>query len=137
LPVMQYADNRRLREQMYRAYATRASELEAASDEAVSRDNMPLIEKILHLRQEEARLLGYDCYAQVSLVSKMAETPQQVLDFLNALAAKAKPYAEKDLAELQQFAADQLKLDQLEMWDIAYASEKLRIERYAFSDQEV
>ncbi len=137
LPVMQYADNRRLREQMYRAYATRASELEAASDEAVSRDNMPLIEEILRLRQEEARLLGYDCYAQVSLVSKMAETPQQVLDFLNELAAKAKPYAEKDLTELQQFAADQLKLDQLEMWDIAYASEKLRIERYAFSDQEV
>lgn len=137
LPVMQYADNRSLREQMYRAYATRASELEVSTDQAVNRDNMPLIEQILRLRQEEARLLGYDCYAQVSLAPKMAETPQQVLDFLNELAAKARPYAEKDLAELRQFAADKLKLSQLEAWDIAYVSEKLRIERFAFSDQEV
>ncbi len=137
LPVMQYADNRSLRERMYRAYVTRASELEAISDQTVNRDNMPLIKQILHLRQEEAKLLGYDCYAQVSLALKMAETPQQILDFLNELAAKARPYAEKDLAKLQQFAADKLKLGRLEMWDIAYVSEKLRIERYAFSDQEV
>lgn len=137
LPVMQYADNRALREQMYRAYATRASELENCPDQETSRDNMPLIERILQLRQEEAKLLGYESYAQVSLAPKMAETPQQVLDFLNDLAAKAKPYAEKDLAELRQFAADKLKLEQLEAWDLAYASEKLRIERYAFSDQEV
>lgn len=137
LPLMQYADDRSLREQMYRAYATRASELEAVPDQEESRDNMPLIEQILRLRQEEARLLGYDCYAQVSLTPKMAETPEQVLDFLNELAAKARPYAEKDLAELQQFAADKLKLDRLEAWDFAYVSEKLRIERYAFSDQEV
>lgn len=137
LPVMQYADNRSLRERMYRAYVTRASELEAVPEQTVNRDNMPLIEQMLRLRQEEARLLGYDCYAQVSLTPKMAETPQQVLDFLNELAAKARPYAERDLAELQQFAADKLKLDRLEMWDIAYASEKLRIERYAFSEQEV
>ncbi len=137
LPVMQYADNRGLRERMYRAYVTRASELEAVPEQTVNRDNMPLIEQMLRLRQEEARLLGYDCYAQVSLTPKMAETPQQVLDFLNELAAKARPYAERDLAELQQFAADKLKLDRLEMWDIAYASEKLRIERYAFSEQEV
>ncbi|MGG7054786.1 M3 family metallopeptidase [Nitrosomonas sp. ANs5] len=137
LPVMQYADNRALREQMYRAYATRASELENCLEQGEGRDNMPLIEQILRLRQEEARLLGYDNYAQVSLAPKMAETPQQVLDFLNELAAKAKPYAHKDLAELAQFAADKLKLNQLEAWDLAYASEKLRIERYAFSDQEV
>jgi oligopeptidase A len=137
LPVMQYADNRSLREQMYRAYVTRASELEHVADQHVSRDNMPLIEQILRLRQEEAKLLNYDCYAQVSLAPKMAETPQQVLDFLNELAVKARPYAEKDLAELKQFAADKLKLSRLEAWDIAYASEKLRIERYAFSDQEV
>ncbi|QOJ08370.1 M3 family metallopeptidase [Nitrosomonas sp. H1_AOB3] len=137
LPVMQYADNRGLRERMYRAYVTRASELEAVPEQTVNRDNMPLIEQMLRLRQEEARLLSYDCYAQVSLTPKMAETPQQVLDFLNELAAKARPYAERDLAELQQFAADKLKLDRLEMWDIAYASEKLRIERYAFSEQEV
>ncbi|MCC6917210.1 M3 family metallopeptidase [Nitrosomonas sp.] len=137
LPVMQYADNRNLREQMYRAYATRASELETVSDQAANRDNMPLIEQILRLRREEARLLGYDCYAQVSLAPKMAETPQQVLGFLNELAARARSYAEKDLVELQQFAAEKLKLAQLEAWDIAYVSEKLRIERYAFSDQEV
>lgn len=137
LPVMQYADNRSLRERMYRAYVTRASELETVPERTVNRDNMPLIEQMLRLRQEEARLLGYDCYAQVSLTPKMAETPQQVLDFLNELAAKARPYAERDLAELQQFAADKLKLDRLEMWDIAYVSEKLRIERYAFSEQEV
>lgn len=137
LPVMQYADNRGLREQMYRAYTTRASELEVSPDQTVKRDNMPLIEQILRLRQEEAKLLGYDCYAQVSLAPKMAETPQQVLDFLNELAAKARPYAERDLVELRQFAADKLKLTQLEAWDIAYVSEKLRIERYAFSDQEV
>lgn len=137
LPVMQYADNRSLRERMYRAYVTRASELETVPERTVNRDNMPLIEQMLRLRQEEARLLSYDCYAQVSLTPKMAETPQQVLDFLNELAAKARPYAERDLAELQQFAADKLKLDRLEMWDIAYASEKLRIERYAFSEQEV
>ncbi|MXS86191.1 M3 family peptidase [Nitrosomonas sp. HPC101] len=137
LPVMQYADNRSLRERMYRAYATRASELETLLDQIANRDNMPLIEQILRLRQEEARLLGYDCYAQVSLAPKMAETPQQVLDFLSELADKARPYAEKDLAELRQFAADKLKLIQLEAWDIAYASEKLRIERYAFSEHDV
>ncbi|MDT8363468.1 MAG: M3 family metallopeptidase [Nitrosomonas sp.] len=137
LPVMQYAHNRELREQMYRAYATRASELETLAEGEASRDNMPLIEQILQLRQEEARLLGYDCYAQVSLAPKMAQTPQQVLDFLNELAVKAKPYAAKDLAELKQFAAEKLKIDQLNAWDIAYVSEKLRIERYAFSDQEV
>lgn len=137
LPVMQYADNRSLREQIYRAYATRASELETVADQAANRDNMPLIEQILRLRQEEAKLLGYACYAQVSLAPKMAETPQQVLDFLGELASRARSYAEKDLAELRQFAADKLKLARLEAWDIAYASEKLRIERYAFSDQEV
>ncbi len=137
LPVMQYAQNRALRERMYRAYATRASELEMLSEGETSRDNMPLIQQILKLRQEEARLLGYDCYAEVSLAPKMAKTPQQVLDFLNELATKAKPYAEKDLAELEQFAKEKLKLDELKAWDIAYVSEKLRIECYAFSDQEV
>ncbi|SCZ84400.1 M3 family metallopeptidase [Nitrosomonas mobilis] len=137
LPVMQYAHNRELRERMYRAYATRASELETLAEGETSRNNMPLIQQILRLRQEEARLLGYDCYAQVSLASKMAQTPQQILDFLNELAAKAKPYAVRDLAQLKQFATDKLKLNDLKAWDIAYVSEKLRIECYAFSDQEV
>ncbi|SDY35407.1 M3 family metallopeptidase [Nitrosomonas sp. Nm33] len=137
LAVMQYADNRALRESMYRAYVTRASEIDSLAHGTSNWDNMPLINKILQLRQEEARMLGFDCYAEVSLVSKMAESPRQVLDFLNELAAKARPYAERDLAELKQFAADKLGLGKLESWDFAYVSEKLRMERYAFSDQEV
>ncbi|NBQ68316.1 MAG: M3 family peptidase [Nitrosomonadaceae bacterium] len=135
LPVLQYADNRDLREQMYRAYATRASEFDSQGDS--SKDNMPLINKILELRREAADMLGYDNYAEVSLATKMATSPQQVLDFLKKLAAKAKPYAVGDLQALQQFAAEKLNLAKLEAWDLAYVSEKLRQERYAFSDQEV
>ncbi|MDV6346334.1 M3 family metallopeptidase [Nitrosomonas sp. Is35] len=135
LPVLQYADNRDLREQMYRAYATRASEFDSQGDS--SKDNMPLINKILELRREAAQMLGYDNYAEVSLATKMATSPQQVLDFLTKLAAKAKPYAVGDLQALQQFAAEKLNLPGLEAWDLAYVSEKLRQERYAFSDQEV
>lgn len=135
LPVLQYADNRDLREQMYRAYATRASEFDSQGDS--SKDNMPLINKILELRREAAHMLGYDNYAEVSLATKMATSPQQVLDFLTKLAAKAKPYAVADLQALQQFAAEKLGLKKLEAWDLAYVSEKLRQERYAFSDQEV
>ena len=140
LPVMQYADSRALREKLYRAYSTRASETEAPgvlADTAGKYDNTPLIRRILELRKEEARILGFDCYAEVSLVSKMASTPQQVLDFLNELAARARPYAERDLAELREFAATRLGLEDMEAWDVAYVSEKLRIDRYAFSDQEV
>ncbi len=142
LPAQQYADHRELREKMYRAYNTRASEFDAShqkdgQSEAKNLDNMPLINRILELREEEARLLGFNNYAEVSLATKMAASPQQVLDFLRELAAKAKPYAEKDLQELQQFAAEQLNLPTLESWDIPYVSEKLRQARYAFSDQEV
>ncbi|HNP25692.1 MAG TPA: M3 family metallopeptidase [Nitrosomonas sp.] len=139
LPVQQYADNRILREKMYHAFYTRASEYNVTDDKNGEKnwDNMPLINKILELREEEAKLLGYKNYAEVSLATKMASSPQQVLDFLRELAAKAKPYAEKDLQELQQFAAEQLNLPKLEAWDIPYASEKLRQARYAFSDQEV
>ena len=132
LPVIQYADNRALREKMYRAYSTRASELSK-----VEWDNTPLISKILELREEEARMLGFDCYAEVSLATKMASTPKQVLDFLGELAAKARPYAERDLKELSQFAANKLQLEKLEAWDLTYVSEKLRLDRYAFSEQEV
>ncbi|MEP6877311.1 MAG: M3 family metallopeptidase [Nitrosospira sp.] len=132
LPVMQYADNRALREKMYRASSTRASELSK-----VEWNNTPLISKILELREEEARMLGFDCYAEVSLATKMASTPKQVLDFLGELAAKARPYAERDLKELSQFAANKLQLEKLEAWDLTYASEKLRLDRYAFSEQEV
>ena len=117
---------------MYRAYATRASEFGKSE-----LDNTPLIMQILKLHHEAAQLLGYANHAEVSLVPKMAQTPQQVLDFLNDLAAKALPFARKDYAELGEFAAAELALPQLEAWDLAYASEKLRAARYAFSDQEV
>ncbi|AEJ00452.1 peptidase M3A and M3B thimet/oligopeptidase F [Nitrosomonas sp. Is79A3] len=135
LPVLQYADNRDFREKMYRAYATRASEFDDQTGS--DKDNMPLINKILALRQEAAQMLGYENYAEVSLATKMATFPQQVLDFLRKLAAKAKPYAEQDLQALRQFAAEKLGLAELEAWDLAYVSEKLREERYAFSDQEI
>jgi len=132
MPFMQYAARRELREQMYRAYATRASEFGKPE-----LDNTPLITQILRLHHEAARLLGYANHAEVSLVPKMARTPRQVLDFLDDLAAKALPFARKDYAELCEFAAAELGLTRLEAWDLAFASEKLRVARYAFSDQEV
>jgi oligopeptidase A len=132
VPFMQYAAQRELREQMYRAYVTRASEFGKPE-----LDNTPLITQMLKLHHEAAQLLGYANHAEVSLVPKMAQTPRQVLDFLNDLAAKALPFARKDYAELGEFAAAELGLAQLEAWDLAYASEKLRAARYAFSDQEV
>jgi oligopeptidase A len=132
VPFMQYAATRQLREQMYRAYVTRASEFGKPE-----LDNTPLITRILGLHHEAAQLLGYANHAEVSLVPKMARTPPQVLDFLNDLAAKALPFARKDYAELSEFAATELGLTQLQAWDLAYASEKLRAARYAFSDQEV
>ncbi len=132
LPILQYADNRELRERFYRAHVTRASEFGAAE-----LDNTPLIKQLLELRQEAAHMLGYANYAEVSLASKMATTPAQVLGFLRELAAKSKPYAEKDLQELRDFAARELGLPDLQAWDMSYASEKLREARYAYSDQEV
>ena len=132
LPVMQYADDRALRETMYRESATRASEFGRPEW-----DNTPLIARIVELRRELARLLGYDSYAEVSLVPKMAESPAQVLAFLDDLARRARPFAERDAAELRGFAREKLRLETLEAWDVAYASEKLRLERYSFSDQEV
>lgn len=132
LPVMQYADNRALRETLYRAYVTRASEF---GDTKL--DNTALIAQILKLRDEAAKLLGFNNYAEVSLEPKMAETPAQVLDFLNELGLRARPYAEKDMAELREFSDKTLGLKDLHAWDIAYASEKLRVARYSFSDHEV
>jgi len=131
MPVIQYADNRELREQLYRAYVTRASEFGA-----VELDNTPLISDILKLRREAAQTLGFDSYATVSLASKMADTPAEVLHFLDELAKRAKPYAEKDMAELRAFARE-LGITDLQAWDNAYVSEKLRVARYSFSDQEV
>ena len=131
-PVMQYAEDRSLRETMYRASATRASEFGKPE-----LDNTPLIGRILDLRSEDARMLGYGNFAEVSLVPKMAKTPAQVLEFLRDLARRARPFAEKDLVELRKFAQETLGLEKLESWDLARASEKLRAARYAFSDQEV
>ena len=132
LPVQQYAEHRPLREAMYRAYATRASEFGNAQW-----DNTPLIDRILALRDEEAKLLGFGSFAELSLVPKMATTPREVLDFLEDLATRARPFAQRDVSELQAFAAAELGLDKLEAWDVAFASERLRAKRYSFSDQEV
>jgi oligopeptidase A len=132
LPIMQYCENRALREEMYRAYTTRASELGPSE-----LDNTALIARILELRTDAAHMLGFDAYAHVSLAAKMADTPAEVLDFLQELAHRAKPYAEKDMAELREFAAKELALSDLQAWDISLASEKLREARYAYSDQDV
>ena len=132
LPVMQYADDRGLRERLYRAYATRAAEF---GDSAW--DNGPLIGRILALRAEEASMLGFGNYAELSLTPKMADSPAQVAAFLRDMAGKARPFAERDLAELREFARADLGMEKLESWDIAWASEKLKLARYAFSDDEV
>ena len=131
-PLMQYADNRALRERLYRAYATRASETGKADF-----DNTPLMTQILKLRAEEAQMLGFANFAELSLATKMATSPQQVMEFLRELAQRARPFAERDLAELREFAKTQLGIAELESWDVGYASEHLRQQRYAFSEQEV
>jgi oligopeptidase A len=131
-PVMQYAENRALRETLYRAQSTRASEFGPAE-----RDNGPLMRELIALRQEEAALLGYRSYAEVSLVPKMAESPAQVLEFMRDLARRARPHAQQDLAELQAFARSELGLEELQAWDLPFVSEKLKEARYAFSDQDV
>lgn len=132
IPVMQFADNRPLRENLYRAYYTRASEFGKAEQ-----DNTPLINEIVALRGEEARVLGFANYGELSLAAKMADTPEQVVSFLRELAQRARPFAEKDLHQLREFARAELGLSDLQSWDISYASEKLREQRYAFSEQEV
>ena len=135
-PVMQYADNRELRTRLYRAYATRAAEFHDASSKP-EWDNTPVMQRMLELRLEDAKMLGFNNFAEVSLAPKMADTPAQVLAFLRELAAKAKPFAAKDIAELRAFAKDELGLNDFQPWDAAYVSEKLLQARYAFSEQEV
>ncbi|MYN12214.1 oligopeptidase A [Pusillimonas sp. TS35] len=132
LPVMQHASDRGLREQMYRAYATIASEQGPAE-----LDNSALIEQLLALRAEEAALLGYGSFADLRLETRMADSAVQVLGFLRELAAKAKPYALHDLEQLREFARDTLSMDDLAPWDIAYASERMREARYAYSEEEI
>ena len=135
LPVMQFARSSALREKLYRAYTTRASE--QAEGDAKQFDNSAIISELLALRQEEAQLLGYPSFAQVSLVPKMADSPEQVLAFLRDLAAKARPFAEQDVKDLRDFARDHLQLPDPQPWDWSYISEKLKEARYAFSEQEV
>jgi oligopeptidase A len=132
LPVLQYATDRSLRERLYTAYVTRASELGPPA-----LDNSAIIRELLELRQEEATLIGYANPAELSLVPKMADSPAQVIEFLRDLARRARPGAERDLAELREFARSELGLADLQAWDTAFASERLKEQRYAFSDQEV
>jgi oligopeptidase A len=133
VPLMQYADNRDLRATLHRAFATLGSDLGASPDW----DNTQIIRRILELRREEAVLLGYANYAEVSLVAKMAQSPAQVLAFLRDLAARARPFAEQDYAEVSRFAREVLGMADFAPWDLAYASEKLKSQRYAYSEQEV
>lgn len=135
LPVMQFARSSDLREKLYRAYVTRASD--QSDTETRKFDNSTLISEMLALRLEEARLLGYRNFGELSVVPKMAESPQHVITFLRDLAAKARPYAEKDLADLREFAVQHLNLPNPQAWDWPYVSEKLKEARYAFSEQEV
>ncbi len=131
-PVMQYADHHGLRERMYRANFTRASEFGKPEW-----NNDANIRRILELRREAAGLLGYASYAEVSLAPKMAASTREVLDFLKDLARRARPFAERDMQELRAFAREELNLADVRAPDVAYVSEKLRQRRYAFSDQEV
>lgn len=135
LPVMQFARSSALRETLYRAYVTRASD--QAEGDAKRFDNSALIREILALRKEEAQLLGYANFGEVSVVAKMADSPQEVIDFLRDLAHRARPYAEKDVADMREFAAKDLGIADPQAWDWPYISEKLKEARYAFSEQEV
>ena len=135
LPVMQFAHSSALREKLYRAYSTRASD--QAPAESSQFDNSALMKEILALRMEEAQLLGYRNFGEVSVVAKMAESPEQVIAFLRDLARRARPYAEKDVENLRAFASEHLGLADPQPWDYAYISEKLKEQRYAFSEQEV
>jgi oligopeptidase A len=131
LPALQYADNRALRETLYRAYATRASEFGKPEF-----DNTPIITQLLKLKLEEAKLLGFNNFAELSLATKMADTPKQVIEFLQNLASKAKPFAARDMQELTDYAK-KLGISDMQAWDVSYVSEKLREDKYAFSDLEV
>lgn len=132
LPVQQYAQNRDLREKLYHAYTTRASEFGNPEH-----DNTTLINEILALRKELAGLLGMHNYAEYSLATKMAESPQHVLDFLRQLAARAKPFAQQDRKELEAYAQESLGMHDLQAWDLAFVSEQLMEARYRFSAQTV
>ncbi|MFM8591060.1 MAG: M3 family metallopeptidase [Limnohabitans sp.] len=136
LPVMQFAHSQALRQTLYRAFTTSASD--QAQGPAVQWDNSSLMQEILRLRKEEAGLLGYENFAQVSVIPKMADSPEKVITFLRDLAARARPFAQKDMEDLRDFAQAQGSFDgELQAWDIPYLSEKLKEARFSFSEQEV
>jgi len=135
LPVMQFASSSALRQTLYRAYVTRASDQADPAQQQF--DNSALINELLALRLEEAQLLGHTNFGALSVVPKMAESPEQIISFLRDLAQRARPFAEKDLADLRAFAAEQLNLPDPQPWDWPYVSEKLKEARYAFNEQEV
>ncbi len=138
LPVMQFATHSALRAILYRAYVTRASDQADASDAAAQkRDNSQVIKDILALRKEEATLLGYANFGALSVVPKMADSPETVITFLRDLGHKARPFAEQDLEDLRTFAREHLNLADPQAWDWPFISEKLKEARYAFSEQEV
>ncbi len=132
MPVMQYADNAALRREIYEAYATRASDKGPLAGQF---DNSEIMREILKYRTEKAKLLGFESYAHYSLATKMAENPDEVLGFLNDLAERTKSYAEQEFAELTQFANETANVPQLEAWDIAYYSEKLRQKKFDISQE--
>lgn len=135
LPVMQFAKSSALREKLYHAYVTRASD--QAEGDGKRFDNTAVMQEILALRLEESQLLGYRNFAEVSVVTKMAESPKQVIDFLRDLGHRARPYAEKDVADLRAFARAELSMTEPQPWDWAFIGEKLKEARYSFSEQEL
>ncbi|MGK0250538.1 MAG: oligopeptidase A, partial [Oleispira sp.] len=134
MPVMSYADNRDFREEMYTAFATKASD---QGPTAGQWDNTEIMANILKLRHELAQLIGFANHAERSLATKMAQTPQQVLDFLNDLSMRSKPIAEKEFAELKAYANEVAGMTELEAWDVTYFAEKLRQQRYSISQEEL
>ncbi|KII78696.1 oligopeptidase A [Vibrio renipiscarius] len=134
LPVMTYCDNQALRQELYEAYVTRASD---RGPNAGKWDNSEIIAEKLKLRHEIARMLGFATYSEKSLATKMAENPQQVLGFLNDLATKAKPQGEREVEELRQFAKSECGVEDLNLWDIAYYSEKQKQNLFQISDEEL
>jgi len=133
IPLLQFAADGSVRERIYHASATKASELGLKPEW----DNTLLMTEILALRKEKSQLLGFDSFADLSVYTKMADSPQQVFDFLTDLATRSRTFAERDYAELKSFAVKELKLQPVQNWDLGYASEKLREKRYAFSENEV
>lgn len=134
LPVMTYCENAQLRKEIYYAFVTRASDQGPNADKW---DNSNIMQEILTLRVELAKLLGFDTYTELSLATKMAETPQQVLDFLNNLADRSKEQGLKELADLEDFCKTQFNISKLEPWDITFYSEKQKQHLYAINDEEL